>query len=576
MITANPTADIFYVTNSNDTVSAYSGSTNAPLGTVNIGGLANGGQPNSIAANPDTGTVYTDGGDNNSVLNLIDSTADTVTGTITFPHGGPIAVNPDTDTLVVVWDFSNLVILPLQAPSITSSAASATFNPGQNNAFTFTATGTPEPVTSETGALPAGVTLNSDGQLTGTPAPQTVGSYPITVTATNGVAPAGTQAFTLNVAPTLYTPIVPTRILDTRIGLGAATGAVLPGADLTLQIPYLAGANELSAVALNLTAIGPTASGNLTAFTATGSGGSTSNVAFSPGQTVAGLVTIAPSDGAMTIQNNSAGTVQIVADLDGYYSAAGSGFQGVAPVRVMDTRSSLRAAGPVASDGVARLNLSGHVPAGATAAVLNLTATGATAAGDVIAYADGQSVPGTSNLNFSAGQTVANQVIVPLTNGIADFYNASSGTVQLIGDLSGYYTPSAPGSFVPVGPARIVDTRIGLGAAAGAIPAGGTLLVPASAIQIFSPCSAQDCSPFDQADEINVTATAPQAAGFLTVYPAGQSLPATSSVNFTAGQTVATPVVVQDVSQGGFAIHNNSTGTVQVVVDEQGYFMNQP
>jgi hypothetical protein len=35
-------------------------------------------------------------------------------------------------------------------------------------------------------------------------------------------------------------------------------------------------------------------------------------------------------------------------------------------------------------------------------------------------------------------------------------------------------------------------------------------------------------------------------------------------------------VVVPDVSRSGFAIHNTSGGTVQVIVDEQGYFMNQP
>ena len=47
------------------------------------------------------------------------------------------------------------------------------------------------------GALPGGVTLSSAGVLSGTPASGTVGSYPVTVTATNGISPAATQAFTL-------------------------------------------------------------------------------------------------------------------------------------------------------------------------------------------------------------------------------------------------------------------------------------------------------------------------------------------------------------------------------------------
>jgi DNA-binding beta-propeller fold protein YncE len=569
LIAVDPATDIFYVTNSNDTLTSYSGATNALLGTVSVS--PGNGPANGLIVNPDTNTVYTADGDLDfGILLLIDGATDTVTGNINLPGPTLIDVDPDTDTVVgIVPADSELAIIALQAPSI-SSAASTTFDADQNNVFSFAATGTPDPTFSETGTLPAGVTWNINGVLLGTPAPQAVGSYPITVTAANGVAPAATQTFTLLVAPTLYTPIGPLRLLDTRTGLGAVPAR----ADLTVQIPSFGATTAMSAVALNVTAISPTANGNLTVFTAAGAGATTSNIAFSAGQTVAGLVTVAPSDGAVTIQNNSAGTVQVAADLDGYYSSAGAGFQGATPVRVMDTRSDLGSAGPVPSKGVARLNLSGHVPAGATAAVLNLTATGPTAAGDIIAYADGQQVPGTSNLNFSAGQTVANQVIVPLTNGIADFYNASAGKVQLIADLSGYYAPGAPGSFVPYGPTRIVDTRIGLGVAESAIPAGGTLLVPASALHIYSTCSAANCSPLDQADVLNVTVTAPRAAGFLTVYPTGQSLPATSSVNFTAGRTVADPVVVQDLNQNGFAIHNSSTGTVQVVVDEEGYFLN--
>ena len=131
----------------------------------------------------------------------------------------------------------------------------------------------------------------------------------------------------------------------------------------------------------------------------------------------------------------------------------------------------------MAARGTLRLNLSGKVPAGAAAAVLNLTATQPTAGGFITAYAGGQPVPDTSNLNFTAGKTVANQVIVPLTSDVADFYNDSGGTVQLVADLDGYFSSGATSSFVPYGPTRIVDTRVGLGAKAGAVPAHGTLVI---------------------------------------------------------------------------------------------------
>ena len=84
------------------------------------------------------------------------------------------------------------------APAITS-ASSTTFFVGSAGSFTVTATGTPAPTFSKTGTLPSGVTLTSAGLLSGTPAAGTAGTYPITITASNGVSPNATQSFTLTV-----------------------------------------------------------------------------------------------------------------------------------------------------------------------------------------------------------------------------------------------------------------------------------------------------------------------------------------------------------------------------------------
>ena len=65
----------------------------------------------------------------------------------------------------------------------------------------MTATGVPTPALSETGALPSGVTFTDNGDgtatITGTAASSAFGSYPLTITATNGVSPSGTQSFAL-------------------------------------------------------------------------------------------------------------------------------------------------------------------------------------------------------------------------------------------------------------------------------------------------------------------------------------------------------------------------------------------
>jgi hypothetical protein len=86
-----------------------------------------------------------------------------------------------------------------QVPAITS-ATSTTFTAGASGTFTVTATGFPAPTFTETGALPAGVTLTAaSGVLAGTAGAGTGGTYPITITAQNGVTPNATQSFTLTV-----------------------------------------------------------------------------------------------------------------------------------------------------------------------------------------------------------------------------------------------------------------------------------------------------------------------------------------------------------------------------------------
>jgi large repetitive protein len=84
-----------------------------------------------------------------------------------------------------------------QAPAFTS-ANTTVFTVGTGGTFTVTASGFPAPTFSEMGALPAGVSLNpTTGVLSGTPQTGTGGSYPLTITALNGVTPLASESFTL-------------------------------------------------------------------------------------------------------------------------------------------------------------------------------------------------------------------------------------------------------------------------------------------------------------------------------------------------------------------------------------------
>jgi hypothetical protein len=114
------------------------------------------------------------------------------------------------------------------------------------------------------------------------------------------------------------------------------------------------------------------------------------------------------------------------------------------PVRMMDTRNGTGGvSGPVGPGATVRLQVAGAdgLPAsGVAAVVLNVTAVNPTTSGYVTVFEDGPGQPSVSNLNFTAGETIPNLVIVPVgSDGKVDFYNAF-GSVNLVADVFGYFT----------------------------------------------------------------------------------------------------------------------------------------
>ena len=127
-----------------------------------------------------------------------------------------------------------------------------------------------------------------------------------------------------------------------------------------------------------------------------------------------------------------------------------------APFRSLDTRS---IAGVVPTGSITTVNLAAAgVPAGATAVSLNVTATETTGAGFVTVYPCDAAQPNTSNLNFVAGQTIANAVLAkPSAAGTICLFN-SIGT-ELIVDVGGYLP--AGFAYNAITPVRLLDTRSG-------------------------------------------------------------------------------------------------------------------
>src|ERR1039458_5468853 len=149
----------------------------------------------------------------------------------------------------------------------------------------------------------------------------------------------------------------------------------------------------------------------------------------------------------------------------------------VTPFRITDTRpnsgqpnagKALTAADtlPVQVTGVG----TAPVPAGASAAVLNVTAVNPTASGFLTVFPAGTTMPTVSNLNFRPGVTVANLVTVPLSSsGVVSIFN-HAGSTNVVVDVDGYYTSTpltnGSGLYNPLSPTRVLGS-LQLGSAIG-------------------------------------------------------------------------------------------------------------
>ncbi|AUG79767.1 hypothetical protein CFP65_5054 [Kitasatospora sp. MMS16-BH015] len=337
----------------------------------------------------------------------------------------------------------------------------------------------------------------------------------------------------------------PQRLLDTRTH-GNGTHRLGPGESVTVRV-------DANAAVLNVTAVNPSQSGYLSVYPTGTPRPATSNVNFVAGQTVPNLVTVPTgTDNQITIYNFS-GTTDVVVDLMGnYYKGRGDRFSAVSPNRLLDTRTST----PLVANETRAVKVRGvgGVPADATAVVLNLTSTGSDKGGFLTASPGWSATVGTSNLNFTAGQTVANQVVVPIgLDGKVYIYN-HTGRAHVVADVFGYYGSSGSSLFTPVVPTRLVDTR-----QSSALGQGGVLKVDTGV-----PAGATGAV-------LNVTDTASTAPGYLTVWADGASKPGTSNVNFPAGKTVPNHVTTPLGANGAFDVYN-FMGRSQVVADLFGYF----
>jgi hypothetical protein len=124
-------------------------------------------------------------------------------------------------------------------------------------------------------------------------------------------------------------------------------------------------------------------------------------------------------------------------------------FVGVQPCRLVDTRSGsgfpAGFGGPSLAPGVPRnLDLDNGpcpgLPLGIDAYSLNVTVTNTAGPGHLVIYPQGGAQPDVSSMNYVAGQTIANAVIVPAGAGAGVTVVAGVSGTDLLIDINGYFS----------------------------------------------------------------------------------------------------------------------------------------
>ena len=288
------------------------------------------------------------------------------------------------------------------------------------------------------------------------------------------------------------------------------------------------------------------------------------------------------------------------------YLAGGPGvtagtFHAMSPTRILDTRRWLGIWGPVRSgdgrhpspDPITRrdeannheLQVTGRygVPAsGVSAVLLNVTAISAGAPGpgfmsvvpkpprvgdifnDQASYG---AFPATSNLNIDNGDPVPNLVLARVGAGGKIRISNYLGPTHVIADIAGWFGTGGAhlngAGFAGVVPERLMDTRNGIGGPATKFAAGEIRSLQVAGVAGV-PRDAQSVV-------VNITLATADRIGYVTAFPAGQSVPDASNGNIVPGGVRANTAVVK-IGAGGRIDLLVAETSADVIVDVLGSF----
>jgi hypothetical protein len=375
-----------------------------------------------------------------------------------------------------------------------------------------------------------------------------------------------------------YHALTPTRLLDTRNGTGLS-GAFSSHVARAFQVTGGVVPANATAVTGNLTVTQQTAMGFLFVGPQPRQNPTSSTLNFPVGDDRANAVTVALGSGGVLYVTYAAPTLgptaQVIFDVTGYFTpdATGATYHALKPARLLDSRYGTGGTSVFSSHVAQHFQVTGGaVPSNATAVTGNLTVTQQSSLGFLYVGPSQANSPTSSNLNFPVRDDRANAVTVALGPGGVLWVTYAAPTLgptaQVIFDVTGYFTPDSSGAkYVPLSPARLLDTRNGT---------GGLPLFHSHSAQQFQVTSGGGVVPVSAtAVTGNLTVTQQSAAGFLYVGPDPANNPTSSTLNFPTNDDRANSATVALSTSGTLAVTYAAPilgPTAQVIFDVTGYF----
>jgi len=335
-------------------------------------------------------------------------------------------------------------------------------------------------------------------------------------------------------------PITDCSSSDDRYGFIGADGLLLYGGESVSATVYAVDAarQRLGQVGAPLTSV---TYAQITVTPADWPGYAGIEVAIT-GSTESGSVFVDPADETCTTSADELPTAGAVDRLEPSLST-------INPTRVFDSRlTELGGSGPLPATTWTRIDVGTRLqlPPGTTSVFANVTAVGARARGHVSVTGCSadylpEAPPTTALLTVEAGDTVGNQAIIPVNDGLACVYTHAA--TDLVIDVTATIAGLAPSSLTsPTDPIRLAALDQGW--------SDRFLDTRESGVEPLAAGEARRILTTSAPAIVTMTVVRPDAAGHLMVFPCADGPGNTSALNYAAHDIRSATVVATPDAQG--------------------------